>query len=35
MVEPAASWLQASTDEWHAVFAVAAIANVAVAATRC
>jgi OFA family oxalate/formate antiporter-like MFS transporter len=30
---PAASWLQSSTGSWHAVFVVAAIANVAVAAT--
>jgi OFA family oxalate/formate antiporter-like MFS transporter len=28
---PAASWLQSSTGSWHAVFVVAAIANVAVA----
>ena len=30
---PAASWLQAYTGGWHAVFAVATIANLAVAAT--
>ncbi len=30
---PVASWLQASTGGWHAVFAVAAGANLAVAAT--
>jgi OFA family oxalate/formate antiporter-like MFS transporter len=30
---PAASWLQASTGSWHAVFVVAAIANIAVGAT--
>jgi OFA family oxalate/formate antiporter-like MFS transporter len=29
---PAASWLQASSGSWHAVFAVAAAANLAVAA---
>jgi len=30
---PAASWLQSSTGSWHAVFVIAAITNVAVAAT--
>jgi OFA family oxalate/formate antiporter-like MFS transporter len=30
---PAADWLQASTGSWHAVFVVAAIANIAVAAS--
>jgi MFS transporter, OFA family, oxalate/formate antiporter len=30
---PAASWLQAYSGGWHAVFAVAAVANLAVAAT--
>jgi OFA family oxalate/formate antiporter-like MFS transporter len=30
---PAASWLQSYTGGWHAVFVVAAIANLAVAAT--
>jgi OFA family oxalate/formate antiporter-like MFS transporter len=30
---PAASWLQASTGSWHAVFVVATVANLAVAAT--
>ena len=30
---PAASWLQAYTGGWHAVFVVAAIANIAVAAS--
>jgi MFS transporter, OFA family, oxalate/formate antiporter len=30
---PAASWLYASTGSWHAVFVVAAIANIAVGAT--
>ena len=30
---PAASWLQAYTGGWHAVFAVATVANLAVAAT--
>jgi len=30
---PVASWLQATTGGWHAVFVVAAITNVAVAAT--
>ena len=30
---PAASWLQNYTGSWHAVFVVAAIANLAVAAT--
>jgi len=30
---PAASWLQSSTGGWHAVFLVATIANLAVAAT--
>ncbi|MBI3400800.1 MAG: oxalate/formate MFS antiporter [Acidobacteria bacterium] len=30
---PAASWLQSSTGSWHAVFLVATIANLAVAAT--
>jgi MFS transporter, OFA family, oxalate/formate antiporter len=30
---PAASWLQSATGGWHAVFVVAAIANIAVAAT--
>jgi len=30
---PVASWLQASTGSWHAVFVAAAIANVAVGAT--
>jgi len=29
---PAASWLQATTGSWHAVFVVAAIANIAVGA---
>jgi MFS transporter, OFA family, oxalate/formate antiporter len=30
---PAASWLQSQTGSWHAVFVVAAVANVLVAAT--
>src|ERR671930_2739871 len=30
---PAASWLQGTTGSWHAVFVVAAIANIAVAIT--
>jgi MFS transporter, OFA family, oxalate/formate antiporter len=30
---PAASWLQSSTGSWHAVFVIAAITNIAVAAT--
>src|SRR5207245_11724504 len=30
---PAASWLQSSTGSWHAVFVVAAVANVAVGAS--
>ena len=30
---PAASWLQSYTGSWHAVFMVAAVANLAVAAT--
>jgi OFA family oxalate/formate antiporter-like MFS transporter len=30
---PAASWLQSQTGSWHAVFVVATIANLAVAAT--
>jgi MFS transporter, OFA family, oxalate/formate antiporter len=30
---PAASWLQSQTGSWHAVFVVAAVANVVVAAT--
>jgi MFS transporter, OFA family, oxalate/formate antiporter len=30
---PAASWLQSATGSWHTVFIVAAIANIAVAAT--
>src|SRR5262245_40944820 len=30
---PVASWLQSSTGSWHAVFVVAAIANIAVGAT--
>ena len=30
---PVASWLQAYSGGWHAVFAVAAVANLAVAAT--
>jgi OFA family oxalate/formate antiporter-like MFS transporter len=30
---PAASWLQEYTGGWHAVFAVATVANLAVAAT--
>ena len=30
---PAASWLQGTTGSWHAVFVVAAIANIAVGAT--
>ena len=30
---PVASWLQSSTGSWHAVFVIAAITNVAVAAT--
>jgi OFA family oxalate/formate antiporter-like MFS transporter len=30
---PVASWLQESTGGWHAVFAVATVANLAVAAT--
>jgi MFS transporter, OFA family, oxalate/formate antiporter len=29
---PAASWLQSTTGSWHAVFMVAAIANIAVGA---
>ncbi len=28
-----ASWLQSSTGGWHAVFVVAAVANIAVGAT--
>ena len=30
---PVASWLQSSTGGWHAVFVVAAVANIAVGAT--
>jgi OFA family oxalate/formate antiporter-like MFS transporter len=30
---PAASWLQSQTGSWHAVFVVAAVANIVVAAT--
>src|SRR5258707_7110688 len=30
---PAASWLQTYTGGWHAVFVVAAVANITVAAT--
>jgi OFA family oxalate/formate antiporter-like MFS transporter len=30
---PVASWLQSYTGSWHAVFVIAAITNVAVAAT--
>jgi OFA family oxalate/formate antiporter-like MFS transporter len=30
---PAASWLQSTTGSWHAVFVVAAVANIAVAVT--
>jgi OFA family oxalate/formate antiporter-like MFS transporter len=30
---PVASWVQSSTGSWHAVFVIAAITNVAVAAT--
>jgi OFA family oxalate/formate antiporter-like MFS transporter len=30
---PAASWLQSTTGSWHAVFVVAAVANIAVAAS--
>src|ERR1043166_5913030 len=30
---PVASWLQSSTGSWHAVFVVAAVANIAVGAT--
>jgi OFA family oxalate/formate antiporter-like MFS transporter len=30
---PVASWLQSSTGSWHAVFVVAAVANITVAAT--
>ena len=32
-IVPAASWLQGYTGSWHAVFVVAAVANIAVGAT--